>query len=118
MVDPRLLAPESACSMELDNGSNVLLAAHAPGHNIGLGIVSGPFSDPLGQYRISYLLDALHRALMLSGKDRADQASVRLMFSAPDTFSVRCLIMCVEESKTAVIVAHRSAEYDNAGGEE
>lgn len=118
MIDPRLLAPESTGCMKLDDGSSVLLAASAPPDNVvGLGIVTGPFADPRGRYKISYLLDALHRALMLSGKDRADQASVRVMFSAPSGDGDRCLILCVEETKTAVIVAPRcDVENDDDGG--
>jgi len=98
--------------MRLDNASRVLLAAHTSDGVIGLGVVDGPVSDRRGRYRIGYLRAALHKAMVLSGAEDPDQASVRIMFSEECD---PCLVLCVEDTHTCVLVAPRS---DTEGDDE
>jgi len=75
--------------------------------------VDGPVSDHRGRYWISDLYAALHQAMVLSGANRPDQASVRAMLSRECD---PCLVLCVEDTHTCVIVAPRKDDDD--GGDE
>lgn len=96
-----LLAAETLGTMRLDNGTRVMLAASARENTIGLGVVAGPPSKVASRYQIDLLIDALKMARVLSGDP---PKTVKVMFSAPSDDGHRCLILCVGNTNTAMVV--------------
>jgi len=115
MTNLPLLAAESLGTMRLDNGTRVMLAASARGNTIGLGVVAGPPSKVASHYQIDLLIDALEMARDLSGDP---PETVKVMFSAPSDDDRRCLILCVENTDTAMIVTPCRPAYRTDGDEE
>lgn len=101
MTNLPLLAAESLGTMRLDNGTRVMLAASARENPVGLGVVAGPPSKVASRYQIDLLIDALEMARDLSGDP---PKTVKVMFSAPSDAGHRCLILCVGNTNTAMIV--------------
>jgi len=109
------LATSPRGTMRLDNGTRVMLAASARENTIGLGVVAGPPSKVASHYQIDLLIDALEMARDLSGDP---PETVKVMFSAASDDDRRCLILCVENTDTAMIVAPCRPAYRTDGDEE